>query len=32
MVMEMKMVGFEMGDDSCGLTKAAHRVLLQGGE
>ena len=32
MVVEMKSIGFDMGDDNCGLTKATHCVLLQGGE
>ena len=33
MVMEMKeMVGFDMGEDSCGLIKVAYRILFQGGE
>ena len=30
MVMEMKdMVGFDLGEDSCGLSKAAHRDLFR---
>ena len=33
MVVEMKeMVGFDMGEDSCGLTNVARYVLFQGGE
>ena len=31
-VVEMKeMVGFDMGEDSSGLSKAAHHVLFQDG-
>ena len=33
MVVEMKeLVSFDMGEDSCGLTKVGHHVLFQGGE